>query len=130
MRMDLGGDYLQAQRYKDAVEEFKSVLMLYGPNVYPLARLGYTYALWRKTAEANSILDQLRAAHRPGYVSYAIAQICEALGRKEEALYWLEKAYDERAAQMIGLNGDFGSLRSDPRFQALAQRVGVPRSQL
>jgi TolB-like protein/DNA-binding winged helix-turn-helix (wHTH) protein/Flp pilus assembly protein TadD len=128
MRMDLGGDYLQAQRYQDAAEEFKSVLMVYGPNVYPLARLGYTYALWGKTAEANSILDQLRAERRPGYVSYAIAQICEALGRKEEALDWLEKAYNERAAQMIGLKWDFGSLQSDPRFQALAQRVGVPRS--
>jgi TolB-like protein/DNA-binding winged helix-turn-helix (wHTH) protein/Tfp pilus assembly protein PilF len=130
MRMDLGGDYLQAQRYEDAVEEFKGVLMIYGPNVYPLARLGYTYALWGKTTEASSILDQLRAEHRPGYVSYAMAQICEALGRKEEALHWLAKAYDERAAQMIGLNRDFGPLRSDPRFQALAQRVGVPRSQL
>lgn len=129
MRMDLGGDYLQAQRYQDAAEDFQEVLRLYGPNVYPLARLAYTYALWGKTAEAYTILNQLRAEHRPGYVSYAIAEICDALGRKEEALHWLEKAYDERAPQMILLNHDFGTLHSDPRFQALAQRVGVPRSQ-
>jgi hypothetical protein len=100
-------------------------LTLSGPNVYPLARLGYSYALWGKTAEAERILGQLKKEHRPGYVSYAIAEICEALGRKEEALFWLEKAYDERAAQMIGLNGDFDSLRSDSRFQDLVRRVGV-----
>jgi hypothetical protein len=36
------------------------VLTLYGPNVYPLARLGYCYALWGKKAEAEEILDQLK----------------------------------------------------------------------
>jgi len=126
MRMDLGGVYLQAERYEDATEEFQQVLTLSGPSVYPLARLGYSYALWGKTAEAERILGQLKKEHRPGYVSYAIAEICEALGRKEEALFWLEKAYDERAAQMIGLNRDFDSLRSDSRFQDLVRRVGVP----
>jgi TolB-like protein/DNA-binding winged helix-turn-helix (wHTH) protein/Tfp pilus assembly protein PilF len=128
MRMDLGGDYLQAGRYQDAAEEFQRVLTLYGPNVYPLARLGYSYALWGKKAEADRILGLLKKERRPGYVSYAIAEICEALGRKEEALLWLEKAYDEGAAQMIGLKSDFDSLHSDPRFQDLVRRVGAPSS--
>jgi TolB-like protein/DNA-binding winged helix-turn-helix (wHTH) protein/Flp pilus assembly protein TadD len=126
MRMDLAGVYLQAKRYQEATEEFQQVLTLYGPNVYPLARLSYSYALWGKTAEAERILGQLKKEHRPGYVSYAIAEICEALGRKEEALGWLEKAYDGRAAQMIGLKWGFVSLRSDSRFQDLVRRVGVP----
>jgi len=126
LRMDLGGDYLQAGRYQDATEEFQTVLSLYGPNVYPLARLGYTYALWGKKAEAERVLGQLKKEGRVGYVSYAVAQIYDALGRKEQALTWLEKAYDEGAAQMIGLRGDFGSLRSDPRFQDLARRVRAP----
>jgi hypothetical protein len=70
----------------------------------------------------------LKKERRPGYASYAIAEICVALGRKEEALGWLEQAYEERAAQMIGLKSDFDSLRSDPRFQDLVRRVGAPRS--
>jgi len=126
LRMDLGGHYLQTGSYQNATEEFQKVLSLYGPNVYPLARLGYTYALWGKKAEAERILGQLKREGRVGYVSYALAQICAALGRKEEALSWLEKAYDEGAAQMIGLRGDFGSLRSDPHFQDLVRRVRVP----
>jgi TolB-like protein/DNA-binding winged helix-turn-helix (wHTH) protein/Tfp pilus assembly protein PilF len=127
LRMDLGGDYLASKRYEDAAQEFQKVLTLYGPNVYPLARLGYTYALWGKTAEAERILNELKREARPGYVSYAIAEICEALGRREEALRWLEKAYDERAAQTVtGLRWGFPSLRSDRRFQNLARRAGVP----
>lgn len=129
MRMDLGGDYLAAGRYQDAAEEFQNVLTIYGPNVYPLARLGYTYAVWGKKTEAERILSELKKEGRPGYVSYAIAEICAALGRKEEALRWLQRAYDERAAQMIGLKWDFDSLRSDPRFQDLMRRVGVPPPQ-
>jgi eukaryotic-like serine/threonine-protein kinase len=129
MRMDLGGDYLAAGRYQEAAEEFQKVLTLYGPNVYPQARLGYTYALWGRKTEAERILSELTKEGRPGYVSYAIAEICAALGRNEEALRWLHKAYDERAAQMIGLKWDFDSLRSDPRFQDLVRRVGVPPPQ-
>jgi len=129
MRMDLGGDYLGAGRYQDAAEEFQTVLTLYGPNVYPQARLGYTYALWGRKTEADRILSELKKEGRHGYVSYAIAEICAALGRNEEALRWLYKAYDERAAQMIGLKWDFDSLRSDPRFQDLVRRVGVPPPQ-
>ncbi len=126
MRMDLGGDYLQAGRYQDAAEEFQTVLTLYGDNVYPLARLGYTYAIWGRTAEAGRILSLLKKQGRVGYVSYAIAEICEALGRKEETLRWLEKAYNERAAQMTGLQDGFSSLHSDPRFQDLVRRMGFP----
>src|ERR1700730_3071336 len=129
MRMDLGGDYLGAGRYQDAAEEFQNVLTIYGPNVYPLARLGYTYAVWGRKTEAERILSELKREGRPGYVSYAIAEICAALGRNEEALRWLQRAYDERAAQMIGLKWDFDSLRSDPRFQDLVRRVGVPPPQ-
>src|SRR4029077_5355433 len=126
MRMDLGGDYLQAGRYPEAAEEYKTVLKLYGPNVYPLERLGLTYVAWGKKSEAEKILRQLKDEGRPGFVSYAIAEICEALGRREEALQWLTKAYDERAAQMIGVKRDFDSLRSDSRYQDLVRRVGVP----
>jgi tetratricopeptide (TPR) repeat protein len=124
--MDLGGIYLQAGRYEDAAEEFQTVLTLYGDNVYPLARLGQIYAIWGKPAEAEKILGLLKKEGRVGYVSYASAEICETLGRKEEALRWIEKAYNERAAQMIGLQGDFSSLHSDPRFQNLVRRMGFP----
>jgi TolB-like protein/DNA-binding winged helix-turn-helix (wHTH) protein/Tfp pilus assembly protein PilF len=128
LRMDLGGDYIQQGGYQEAAEQFQQVLTLYGPNVYPLGRLGYSYALLGRKGEAERIIHQLEQEHRPGYVSYAIAEIYEALGRKQEALGWLQKAYNEHAAQMVSLNSRFPSLHSDPHFLELVRRVGIPQS--
>jgi hypothetical protein len=51
-----------------------------------------------------------------------------ALGDKEQAFAWLEKAYAERAPWLVSLKTDpaFNPLRSDRRFQDLVRRVGLP----
>jgi len=55
------------------------------------------------------------------------ALIYVGLGEKKEALDQLQKAYNERAGQLIYLHVDprFDSLRSDPRFQDLKRRIGL-----
>jgi eukaryotic-like serine/threonine-protein kinase len=128
LRMDLATGYTSDGRYQEAVEEFQKVIALYGANIFPEAELGYAYAHWGRTTEAEKIIDDLKKTGKPGYSSYAIAKIYAALGRKEETLKWLQRAYRERAAQMDGFNADsaFASLRSDSRFQDLVRRVGIP----
>ena len=128
LRMDMATGYRESGHYAEAQEEFQKVIALYGPNVFPEAELGYTYALWGKHAEAERILEDLKKQRRPGYLSYAVAQICATLGRKQEALFWLQKAYEEHATQMIGAEGDsaFASLHSEKRFQDVVHRVGLP----
>ena len=51
------------------------------------------------------------------------------LGEKDEALSWLEKAYEERADGLTWLNVDpmLDDLRPDPRFQKLVKRIGLVR---
>ena len=64
-----------------------------------------------------------------GYVSpFSIAVVYAGLGEKDRALAWLEKAYDVRANEMVYINIEpfFGNLRSDPRFQDLLRRIGIP----
>ena len=128
LRMDIGTGYLEKGHNEEAVAEFKKVLELYGPNVFPMANLGLAYARMGRRAEAEKILAELKEKGRPGYSSYAIAQISITLGRNQEGLRWLQRAYNERAAQMLWLNGDpsFDPLHSDPRFQDLVRRVGLP----
>ena len=50
------------------------------------------------------------------------------LGDKEQAFAWLERAYQERRDPMVTLNIEplVDPLRSDPRFQDLVRRVGLP----
>ncbi len=48
----------------------------------------------------------------------------------EEAMTWLERAYEEREPLLIMAKTDPGldSLRSDPRFDDLLRRIGFPES--
>jgi hypothetical protein len=54
-----------------------------------------------------------------------LAAIHAALGDKEQALVWLEKAYQERYPRMFQFRIDsrYDSLRSDERFKAYLRRV-------
>lgn len=55
-----------------------------------------------------------------------IAVLYARLGKKEEALQWLEKAFQAHAPEMVGLAGNpvWNELRSDSRFSELMERVG------
>jgi hypothetical protein len=63
-----------------------------------------------------------------------IAQLYAGTGNKDRAFCWMEQAYKYRD----NIGGDFGlelvrlepmldPLRSDPRFEDLMRRVGLPR---
>jgi hypothetical protein len=51
------------------------------------------------------------------------------LGDKEQAFRWLDTAYQERDANLLGLKTDYllDSLRSDSRFPELVRKVGLPQ---
>jgi hypothetical protein len=76
---------------------------------------------------AAQILGRLEARVELGeYISpVSIALVHIGLGDADRALRWLERAYDERAPQLIWLKADpiFDPLRSDPRFTRLLRRM-------
>jgi serine/threonine-protein kinase len=80
--------------------------------------------------EATRAIEELRQRAKRFHVSpYDIAIIYAGLGQKEEALAWLEKAYEERSWYLCLLSVDpkLDAFRSEPRFQSLLRRVGFPR---
>ena len=56
-----------------------------------------------------------------------IATVYAGLGEKEEALAWLDKAYEARSDFIVFIKVDLAwdGLRSDPRFQDLLRRIGL-----
>jgi hypothetical protein len=48
------------------------------------------------------------------------------LDEKDQAVKWLEKAYDEHFNPSILLRPGFDPMRSDSRFQNLLHRIGLP----
>jgi adenylate cyclase len=89
------------------------------------ANLGYVYAVSGDRAKAEQILRDLDDLAKKQYVSPALpASVYLGLGEKAKALDWIEKAYEDRDP-MLWWNTDrlYDSVRSEPRFQAIMQKV-------
>jgi tetratricopeptide (TPR) repeat protein len=119
--------YLKAGEFDKALSHLDRFEQTPSPSA--LGFVGRTYGLTGRKTEARAILSQLMARRDHEYIpASALANIYVALGDDEEALRWLEVAYDERDIWMVWLNQDwiFGRLRSDPRFQAILDRLDFP----
>jgi len=73
-------------------------------------------------------LELKRSTPDPG----AMATRYAAVGKKEEALYWLEKYFDSQAINLPRINNNprFEILRSEPRFQAIINKMGLSEYQI
>lgn len=86
---------------------------------------GLTYALAGRRDDARRILAELE---RTGGDTLRVAQIHLTLGARDEALRWLEAAYEERNSNVpwIGITPSLRPLRNDPRFADLLRRMKLP----
>ena len=123
---NLGRSYEQKRMYAEAVATFQELNKAV-PG-HGLAFLARADALAGRTDEAQKILAQLKELSARRYVSpYQIAMIYAGLGDKEQALAWLERAYQQRVHNLVFLKvePELDGLRSDPRFVDLMRRVGL-----
>jgi eukaryotic-like serine/threonine-protein kinase len=115
----------------DAVSEYQKAVELSHGDTDTVAGLAHGYIAMGKRAEAEKILADLLRQSKASYVSpYMIATIYAALGDKGKAFSFLEKAYQEKSPDVpYFLKADLrlDTLRSDPRFDDLMRRVGLPQ---
>ena len=106
----------------------EAVKLSHGAALF-VACLGLAYAEAGLREETQKTLEELNTLSQQQYVSpYVLARIYEALGRRNEALDCLEKAFLERAAFMVCLKTDrrFDDMRPDRRFQDLLRCMSFP----
>ena len=126
----LGVVYQDKRMYAEAITEYKRALQLGGPPGEIRGLLGYAYAVSGNRTDAEKIIAELKALWpRHTHAALDLAVVFSGLGNKENALYWLEKAQEMHVSDLIGIRQDshFVEVRSDPRFQALVQRVDGPK---
>jgi DNA-binding winged helix-turn-helix (wHTH) protein/TolB-like protein/Tfp pilus assembly protein PilF len=121
--------YIDKGMYAEAISEARRAREISGArSTHAKAFLGYALAKAGKDSEARAILEDLLKFSTERYVSaYHIALVYNGLGKRDEALAWLERAYAQRNWGMIFLKVEpkWNDLRADPRFQDLLRRVGL-----
>lgn len=114
--------------YEGAVDDLQRASELSGGNSQVLAALGMAHVSAGDYDAAEQVFHDMQARDRAGYVpATSLAAMRNALGDSEGALDLLERAYRERDIRLTFLDVDarWNNLRAEPRFQALAQRMGL-----
>ena len=122
----LGQAYEQKHRYDKAIPEFEEAVRLSGGDAYYEGSLGHAYGASGNLSQAQGVLRTLQERMPQKYVPpYAIAVVYAGLGERDQAMHWLQKAYEDRSTSLVFLRSDpeLESLRSDSRFVRLSQQV-------
>ena len=121
--------YVQMGKHPEAVSQAEQAAHLTNSQLIK-GFLGYVHAAVGHTAEARRIADELISLRPQTYTcAFEIGTTELALGRRDEAFRWFEAAYQDRSLCITSMKFDprLDSVRSDPRYQSLIQRVGFPR---
>jgi TolB-like protein/DNA-binding winged helix-turn-helix (wHTH) protein/Flp pilus assembly protein TadD len=119
--------FLEKGMYHEAIVELDKTRPFKEERVY-VRQTAYLYARIGRRAEARAALARsLQLSQGKQVSSGAVALIYAALGDRDKAFLWLEKAYTERSSFMTSLKywSVFDPLRGDPRFADLLRRVGL-----
>jgi eukaryotic-like serine/threonine-protein kinase len=119
----------QMGRYELAIAEGEKGVKLSGGSPMMNAALAQTLATAGKREKAIQILNELTNLTKQKYVApYFFAGIHIGLGEDDRAIEYLEKSCEEHSHWLIYLHLDpsMDGLRSNPRFQDLSRRVGLP----
>jgi TolB-like protein/DNA-binding winged helix-turn-helix (wHTH) protein/Tfp pilus assembly protein PilF len=112
----------------EAVAEAQRIMTRSGASQEELTAIHQGDAASRMRSVEQWMLNRTKKAAERGYVSdYRLAARYAALGEKEHALKWLEKAYTDRDPMMALLNTDpaYDRLRSEPGFGDLLRRIRI-----
>jgi eukaryotic-like serine/threonine-protein kinase len=124
----LGRVLLEQQRGEEALYHFTEAIRIAGRTPAALAELGYGFARLKRNEEARSILTELETMASRQFVSpISVAIIFAGLGDGASVMSHLERAFEQRARQLVWINVDprFDLLRKEPAFLDLISRIGL-----
>ena len=130
LRYNLAQSLLIQGKEKESMEQFAEALRL-GGEEQPAEEVRIAYRNGGNRSVQEWRLAQSKQVSRKQYVSpLEFASAYARLGQNYEAFQWLEKAYDDHVPKLVRIqqDPDLNSLHSDPRFQALVKRIGLPSS--
>jgi serine/threonine-protein kinase len=125
----LGLLYRKTGRYDLAITAGEKGVNFSGGSPLMRAALAHTYGESGRRKEAQHVLDDLTELAKHKYVApHFFVGIHIGLGENERAIEYLEKSWEDHSHWLIYLHLDpsMDALRSNPGFQDLLRRVGLP----
>ena len=127
--MGLWGAYYKKHMDKEAIEEaVKFFEVLNDQEVVAALKTGYQKAGYGEGMKRAADTLSLRAQHSH-VAGVRIARLYAHAGDKDQALVWLQRAYEANETPLVhlGVAWDWDQLRSDPGFQDLLRRMRLPQ---
>lgn len=127
-RMAIGYAYMALGRFPESIAAFETGRGLAPEATINLSGLAAAQARAGNRPEALKVLAQLQKMATEHYVApFDFVVVYDALGDRNQALDWLEKAYQDQSEMMLFLKvyEPVADLRSEPRFQNLVRRLGI-----
>jgi TolB-like protein/DNA-binding winged helix-turn-helix (wHTH) protein len=123
-------------RYEEAIKEQEKAEVLGGSSPEEAAaeaaimlrafKTGGEKRFWQKHLELELQATETGANASPSELARAYALASE----NDKAFAWLEKAYEQREGEeltLLKVDPDYKNVRSDPRFSAFLQKLGLPQ---
>jgi adenylate cyclase len=120
--------YLRKGMFEEAMNAAETYARLTGQLAWGKLYKGYVYAAMGKVDDARRTLKKAEVGYRKEHLSpYLMATCCFLMGDKEDGFRWLQRAYDEHDSAIGGvfIDPDLERARSDPRYLAMLEKVGL-----
>jgi serine/threonine protein kinase/Tfp pilus assembly protein PilF len=128
--MELAAACAAAGQRERALAECEEALALSRGAVFVRLQTATIYAVLGEGGKVRAILEEAEKNWKPdGVSSFWIAAAHACLKEKDAAFEWLEKAFQEHAPFLVYLKAKLylrQNLQGDPRYDALAKRIGIP----
>ena len=126
-RLDLARAYRLAGQADLAIAESQRMIASGDPLGPAFLAAGYA-AAGRKAEALALVTDMMRKARASHQGSFLVALVFAALDDRDQAVRWLNYAYEEHDTFLPWLRADpeFDNLHGDPGFEQLVRRIGIP----
>ncbi len=123
--------FMALKRYEEAIDTFQYLMKISNRHQHAISSLIWAYCSKGNFEEAGKLMNEIEERSKKEYIAGTYFGLSAAwLGGIDTAFNYLEKAYNDHDPILITLKHAPhipDSLRNDPRFQNLLDRIGFPK---
>jgi tetratricopeptide (TPR) repeat protein len=121
--------YADKKQYPEAIGEAQKAVAMAADDPDANLVLADVYVQSGQRDKALPIVRKFVDNRKALLVPFDLAVIYALLGDREQMYEWLDKMIEQRSPASLKLNiaGAFDPYRSEPRFQAILRKTGLPR---